>query len=109
MDEPSERGKRRSEVAIARVLIRWSPMKTFSVPICTITFNAATRSYGYSTRFEGKPAHDQVETFARIENALEWVDPHSERIWEPASDVDEAKILISRAYLPGSVPWRCQT
>jgi hypothetical protein len=30
-------------------------------------------------------------------------DPHGERVWVEASDADENKILISRAYKPGSV------
>jgi len=30
-------------------------------------------------------------------------DPHGERVWEEASDADESKILIPRAYKPGSV------
>jgi hypothetical protein len=84
-------------------------MKTSPVPICTITFNADAHSYGYSTRFDGKPTHDCVDTFTSVENVLAWVDPQKERVWEPASDADASKILVSRAYVPGSVPWRCQT
>jgi hypothetical protein len=34
---------------------------------------------------------------------LEACDGHGEHIWEDASDADEKKILISRAYKPGSV------
>jgi hypothetical protein len=84
-------------------------MKIFPVPMCTITFDAVTGFYAFATRFEGKPDHDRLDTFTSVENVLAWVDPQGERIWEPASDADESKILVSRAYRPGSVPWRCQS
>lgn len=84
-------------------------MKTFPVPSCAITFNAVTGFYAFATRFEGKPEHDHLDTFTSVKNALAWVDPQRERIWEPASDADESRILVSQAYRAGSVPWRCQT
>jgi hypothetical protein len=83
-------------------------MKAFPVSICTITFEAATGCYGFATRFKGKPPHDRMGTFESIENVLAWVDPQQERLWEPASDADESKVMLSRAYKPGSVPWRCE-
>jgi hypothetical protein len=84
-------------------------MKPFPVPICTITFNPARAHYGFTTRFDGRLPHDQMATFTSVENVLAWVDPQGERVWEPASDADESRIMLSRAYKPGSTPWRCET
>jgi hypothetical protein len=84
-------------------------MKSFPVPVCTITFDASTGYYGFAIRFDGRPTHDRMDTFTSVVNALAWVDPYKERVWESASDADESKVMVSRAYIVGSVPWRCET
>jgi hypothetical protein len=67
------------------------------------TFNPATRLYCFTVSFPGKHPHYSMDVFDSIESALEWIDPHQERIWEEPSDADESRLLVSRAYKPGSV------
>jgi hypothetical protein len=73
------------------------------VSICEITLNPRTGLFGYNIYFEGRPPHDKGDTFTCRENVLHWVDPHSERIWEPSGDTFSRIIMISRAYRPGTV------
>ncbi len=76
------------------------------IPEITIYFDQATGYYGFSTRFPGRPPHHIIDTFASVEDALNWCDGHRERIWEEVSDADETKLLISRDYKEGTVGWR---
>jgi hypothetical protein len=41
-----------------------------------------------------------LDSCLTLQDVLEPSDSHREQIWEEASDADEAKILISRAYKP---------
>ena len=77
-----------------------------TVPICTIAFDPAAGAFGFRVHFSGRPPHEQMTSFASVDAVLRWIDPHHERIWEDASDADESKVLISRAYVPGSVAAR---
>jgi hypothetical protein len=84
-------------------------MKTFPIPICTISFNPETGCFAYAARFEGKNPHFYMDTFHTLDAALFWADPHQERVSEDTSDADEQKIMVSRANRPGTVAWSCET
>lgn len=73
------------------------------VPITEIFAVPGTGYFGYSIRFEGRSPHYTLATCLTLQDALASCDPHSERIWEEASDADEGKLLISRSYKAGSV------
>jgi len=66
-----------------------------SHPIARITFNPETSCYGFAINFPGHPIHHRIDTFESVEQALRWVDPWQERVWEEASDADESSVLIS--------------
>jgi len=76
------------------------------IPETTIFYEPATGWYGFSTRFPGQRPHHSIVTFNSVEDVLRWCDPHLERIWEEASDADEAKLLISCDFKEGTVGWR---
>jgi hypothetical protein len=76
------------------------------VPIYTIAFDHSRDAFGLRCHFPGRPPHDQMTSFPSIDAVLRWIDPHCERIWEAASDADESKVVISRAYVPGTVAAR---
>jgi hypothetical protein len=44
-----------------------------------------------------------MDVFCSLEDLLSWVNPHNERIWEEVSDADASRLLVSKAYRPGSV------
>lgn len=75
----------------------------YPVPECRITFDPATGLYGFESRFPPRPPHYQMQVFESVERTLAWIDPWKERVWEEPGDADETCLLISRAYLPGSV------
>jgi hypothetical protein len=78
-------------------------MPKYPIPECVITFNPETRLYAFTMSFPGKPPHHQMDVFYSVKDVLEWVDPHNERVWEEPSDADESRLLVSKAYKPGSV------
>jgi hypothetical protein len=71
------------------------------VPEISITFDPATRSYGFSTRRPGMRPHWMIDTFASLEDVMRWVDPWRERVWEEPGEADESRILESRSEKPG--------
>jgi hypothetical protein len=73
------------------------------IPICEIFHVPETGSYGFSYRFEGRPPHYTLDTCLTLQDALDSCDSRGEQVWEEASEADETRILISRAYKPGSV------
>lgn len=73
------------------------------VLICEIFQVPEPGCFGYSYRFEGRPPHHALDTCLTLRDALDTCDPHREHVWEDASDADENKLLISRAYKAGSV------
>ena len=73
------------------------------VPEISITFDPATRCYGFSTRLPGMRPHWKIDTFASLEDVMRWTDPWRERVWEEPSDAGEDRILISREKKPGAV------
>ena len=66
------------------------------VPEISITFDPATRCYGFSTRLPGMRPHWMIDTFTSLEDVMRWVDPWRERVWEEPGDADESRILVSR-------------
>jgi len=78
-------------------------------PICRIGFNPDSGCHSFEVHFPGRRMHYRIDTFASPEEALNWIDPHRERIWTEASDADESAVLISHAYVPGSVAARCSS
>jgi hypothetical protein len=66
------------------------------VPEISITFDPATRCYGFSTRLPGMRPHWMIDTFTSLEDVMRWVDPWRERLWEEPGDADESRILVSR-------------
>jgi hypothetical protein len=77
-------------------------------PIGKIFFDRDSGCYGFEFHFSGGHVHHCIDTFESIEHALNWADPHRERIWSEASDADESAVLISTAYVPGSVAAGCR-
>src|SRR5262245_39067045 len=75
----------------------------YSVPECKITFDPAAGFYGFECRVGGKVPHYEMRVFESLERTLAWLDPHKERVWEDPGDADDTCLLISRAYVPGSV------
>ena len=71
------------------------------VPEISITFDPATRCYGFSTRLPGMRPHWTIDTFASLEDVMRWVDPWRERVWEEPGDADESRILVSWSKKPG--------
>ena len=59
------------------------------VPEISITFDPATRCYGFSTRLPGMRPHWMIDTFTSLEDVMRWVDPWRERVWEEPGDADE--------------------
>ena len=66
------------------------------VPEISITFDPATRCYGFSTRLPGLRPHWTIDTFTSLEDVMRWVDPWTERVWEEPSEADDSRILVSR-------------
>jgi len=73
------------------------------VSIAEVYHHPQTGYFGYRYFFEGRLPHYTLAGYPTLPATLAACDPHSERVWEEASDADENKILISRAYKPGSV------
>src|ERR1700674_646275 len=71
------------------------------VPEISITFDPATRCYGFSTRLPGMRPHWMIDTFTSLEDVMRWVDPWRERVWEEPGEADESRILVSRSEKPG--------
>jgi hypothetical protein len=71
------------------------------VPEISITFDPATRCYGFSTRLPGMRPHWTIDTFASLEDVMRWVDPWRERVWEEPGEADDSRILVSRSEKPG--------
>jgi hypothetical protein len=86
---PPRRRQMQPGIAIAEV---------FAVP--------GTGYIGFTFRFDGRPPHYTLDTCLTLQDALASCDPHSERVWQEASDADETRILVSRSYKPGSVAER---
>jgi hypothetical protein len=75
-------------------------------PECIVRYNSETRLFAFEVRFAGQRPHYAIDVFEWLDMLMRWIDPHNERVWEEPSDADEIKILISRWYKEGSVPWR---
>lgn len=73
------------------------------MPICAIFFDPSTGQYGFRSHFAGRKPHFTMAVFESVQNAMNWIDPHRERVWEEASDADEDALLISKRYREGSV------
>lgn len=71
------------------------------VPEISITFDPATRCYGFSTRLPGMRPHWAIDTFESLEAVMHWADPWKERVWEEPSEGDDSRILVSREKKPG--------
>lgn len=54
----------------------------------------------------GKRPHYEMEVFDTPEDARNWIDPQSERVWEEPEADKAAIVAISRGYKEGSVPAR---
>lgn len=76
---------------------------TYPMPLCEIFYDPSSRQYGFRSHFAGCKPHFTMAVFTSIENAMNWIDPHRERVWEEASDADEDALLISRRFMEGSV------
>ena len=77
-------------------------------PVCRIFHDPDTQQYGFVVNHPGQRPHWEMNVFETMERAMQYVDPHGERIWEEPSDADESCVLISRAYKPGSVSDRAK-
>jgi hypothetical protein len=79
----------------------------YPVPQAAITLNPETQKYGFVVWMPGKkPHYAMVEVFDTQKDALEYIDPHSERVWE-APEADEVSIVaVSKRFKEGSVPTR---
>jgi hypothetical protein len=77
------------------------PRQHGPVPEISITFDPATRCYGFSTRLPGMRPHWMIDTFTSLEDVMRWVDPWRERVWEEPGEADESRILVSRSENPG--------
>jgi hypothetical protein len=78
----------------------------YPIPIAEVFAVPGTGYFGFSFRFDGRPPHYTLDTCLTLQDAIDYCDPHRERVWEEASDADETRILISRSYKPGSVAER---
>ena len=58
-------------------------------------------SYG-----DRRPHYQMLDVFRTIDDTMEWIDPHRERIWEEPAEADDSCVLIARRYKPGSVSER---
>ena len=70
------------------------------IPEISITFDPATRCYGFSTRLPGMRPHWMIDTFTSLEDVMRWVDPWRERAREKPGETDESRILVSRSEKP---------
>ena len=73
------------------------------MPICEIFWDGASQQYGFRCYFDGLRPHQQMIVFSSQQNAMDWIDPQRERIWEEPRDARGEVRLISRAYRDGSV------
>jgi hypothetical protein len=77
------------------------------VPQAAISVNPETGKYGFTVWIPGKRPHYTMEgVFATPADALDWLDPHRERIWEEPLPASAALVAVSRGYTAGSVPAR---
>jgi hypothetical protein len=74
--------------------------------IAELTYNPATRYFGFRVRKPGHRVHFQMEVFPTLEDARAWIDPHHERVWEEPSDADEDVLEVSRDFKERCVAWR---
>jgi hypothetical protein len=81
------------------------PLAAFRVLLqISITFDPATRCYGFSTRLPGLLPHWTIDTFTSLfEDVMRWVDPWTERVWEEPGDADDSRILVSRLKKTGAL------
>ena len=80
------------------MLVQYGP-----VPEISITFDPATRCYGFSTRLPGVRPHWAIDTFASLEDVMRWVDPWRERAWEEPGEAEETRILVSTRKKAGAI------
>ncbi len=73
------------------------------VPETRITFKPGKFRFGFSIAFAGHPVHYKMDTFRTLKDLLEWCDNHHEMIWEQPDAANAECLLVSRAYVPGSV------
>ena len=79
----------------------------YAIPQAAITIDPQTQKYGFVVWFAGKrPHYVMVEIFDTQKDALEYLDPHNERVWE-SPQTDEASIVaVSTRYKEGGAPMR---
>jgi hypothetical protein len=75
-------------------------------PEISITFDPSTLSYGFSTRLPSLRPHWTIDTFASLEEVMRWVDPWTERVWEEADDMWNARTAPCVSSVRGHQPTR---
>jgi len=58
------------------MLVQYGP-----TPEISITYDPATRCYGFSTRLPGMRPHWTIDTFESLQAVMRWADPWRERVW----------------------------
>ena len=82
-------------------------MPPYAFPQAAITRNPETQIYGFVVWFAGKRPHYVIAgAFATKKDALEYLDPHNERLCESPQTDDASIVAVSKAFKQGSVPTR---
>jgi hypothetical protein len=79
----------------------------YPVSHAAITFSPETGKFGFKVWMPGhKPHFVMVEAFETRKAAVQWLDPHGERIWEVPPTDDASIVAVSKGYKPDSAPMR---
>jgi len=77
----------------------------YPVPQAAITVNPETQKSGFVVWFAGKnPHYVMADVLATKKDALEYLDPHNERVWEEPQTDEASIVAISNGYKAGSAP-----
>src|SRR5689334_11253320 len=77
----------------------------YPVSYAAITVNPETQKYGFVIWMPGKkPHYAMVEVFATQKNAREYLDPHSERVWQEPQTYDASIVAVSTGFKEASGP-----
>lgn len=77
----------------------------YPVPQAAITLNPETQRFGCVVWMPGKNPHYALfEVFANLKDALQYLDPRGERVWEDPLSDDDSIVVFSQRYKEGAVP-----
>jgi hypothetical protein len=82
-----------------------SRMPPYPVPQVAVTVNPETGQFGFKVWFaRKKPHYLMAGAFATKKDALEYLDPHNERVWEEPQRDDASIVTVSTRYKEGAAP-----